>query len=437
MEEHALPEPRTDHADAYEASDVISNEPARMKTGWIAAFLILAGLIMRAPIVVLPLYIEPMSREMGRDPGSFGILTSLPLLMFVLVSLIVPWLADKLNLTRTLQLGMWLIVVGSLMRLLVTWNTMLVATGLIGAGIAILNIGMPTLVTEVFSEKPGLYTTSYSTGLVFGSVLLVFIDPLITAAFGWRAGIWVMAGMALIPALISMMMPQIRVAGSGADASPQTGSRTENRSGAKLRFLRDIRTWLFVGMFAGQAFLSYTLSAWLPVMLGASHITGVHYTGIMVLFNLAGLPASLIIPMFLARTKRVYHLWFVVWVTLVQAAVVALYPVRPMDALWGPVYWYVFGGVSCFFFTAIFVMVLTFYPLKAATSADAADLSGLSQSLGYLIAAAGPLLYGFVYGGQHMPGVSFAWGMTLVVLLNAWCAWHVVRINKFGLETLR
>ena len=54
----------------------------------------LAGLIMRAPIVVLPIYIEPMAEHMHRDVGSFGIITSLPLVMFVVVSLLVPWLVQ-------------------------------------------------------------------------------------------------------------------------------------------------------------------------------------------------------------------------------------------------------------------------------------------------------------------------------------------------------
>lgn len=78
-------------------------------------------------------------------------------------------------------------------------------------------------------------------------------------------------------------------------------------------------------------------------------------------------------------------------------------------------------------------MVLTFYPIKAATAADAAEISGMSQSVGYLIAATGPVLYGWMYG-DAMPGVSFVFAMILVVVINAWCSWHVIRMNVFSVR---
>ncbi len=386
-----------------------------------ASFLILAGLIMRAPIVVLPLYIAQMAREMHQDPESFGILTSLPLLMFVVVSMCVPWLVSHINLTRTMQLGSIIIFLGCLMRMLMTWNTMLIATALVGAGIAILNIAMPTLVSECFSEKPGLYTTGYSTGMVVGSVILVLIDPFVSRVFGWKTMMWAMVLMAFVPMVLSFFLPHITVS-----------TTVEKRNGAKIKFLKDPRTWLFIGMFAGQSFLSYTLSAWLPSMMTSAHVNPVHYTIINVLFNLGGLPVSLIIPMFIARTRRRYHIYLLAALTALQVAVIAFFG---MQAQVGVVYWYFFGTVACLFFTTIFVMALTFYPVKSATSADTADISGISQSLGYLIASTGPVLYGSVYG-TDLPGISFAWAMACVVIINAWCTWQVIRINKFGLQML-
>ncbi|TCD55047.1 MFS transporter [Alloscardovia theropitheci] len=386
-----------------------------------ASFLILAGLIMRAPIVVLPLYIVQMAREMNHDPQSFGILTSLPLLMFVLVSMCVPWLVSRINLTRTMQLGSAVIFIGCLMRMLMTWPTMLVATALVGAGIAILNISMPTMVSERFSHKPGLYTTAYSAGMVAGSVILVMIDPFVTDLFGWKAMMWLMVVMAFIPMFLSFFLPAVTVS-----------TTVEKRSGAKLKFLKDPRTWLFIGMFAGQSFLSYTLSAWLPSMMNADHVSETSYTIVNVLFNLAGMPVSLIIPLFIARTRRRYHIYLLGTLTAVQIAIVALYR---WHTEMGEVYWYLFGTIACLFFTTIFVMALTFYPIKSATSADTADISGISQSLGYLIASTGPVMYGAMYG-TDMPTISFAWSMAIAVLVTAWCTWQVIRINKFGLQML-
>ena len=127
----------------------LSSEPANLEIGegaqlvhardsshiLFSLFLMLAGLIMRAPIVVLPIYIEPMAEHMHRDVGSFGIITSLPLVMFVVVSLLVPWLVQKINLTRTFQVASVFIFVGSMLRGVLTWNTMLAGTVLVGIGL--------------------------------------------------------------------------------------------------------------------------------------------------------------------------------------------------------------------------------------------------------------------------------------------------------------
>ncbi|MDU6641082.1 MAG: MFS transporter, partial [Alloscardovia omnicolens] len=268
-------------------------------------FLMLAGLIMRAPIVVLPIYIEPMAEHLHRDVGSFGIITSLPLVMFVVVSLLVPWLVQKINLTRTFQVASVFIFVGSMLRGVLTWNTMLAGTVLVGIGIAILNIGMPTLVSEKFSQQPGLYTMRYCAAIVVGAIVLVLLSPFVSATIGWQAMLWVMAAMTACPMLLSFFLPQLTVETPEAMDSENKGT---HNSVIDLSLLRDVRIWLFIGMFAGQSFLSYTMSAWLPSILNADDVQSVHNTIIMLIFNAIGLPISVGIPFFVARTSRRYHI---------------------------------------------------------------------------------------------------------------------------------
>ncbi|WP_018143775.1 MFS transporter [Alloscardovia criceti] len=192
----------------------------------IAIFLVLIGAIMRAPIVVLPLYVEPMAQEMHRNPGNFGIVTSLPLLMFVLFSSFVSSIVEKLGLTKTLRIGSIVLFIGCLLRVAMTWETLLVGTALVGAGIAILNICMPTVVSEKFSDKPGIFTTAYSAAMVVGAIVLVTLSPLMSKLFGWHSMLWIMVLMAGIPMLLTFVLPDMLVSGS-----------QEPRKHAKLRFL--------------------------------------------------------------------------------------------------------------------------------------------------------------------------------------------------------
>ncbi|WP_018143774.1 MFS transporter [Alloscardovia criceti] len=168
-------------------------------------------------------------------------------------------------------------------------------------------------------------------------------------------------------------------------------------------------------------------------MVAAASVSPMHYSIIMVVFNFIGLPVSMIIPFFVARTRRRYHVLYLAGITSIQLIVIVLFR---FHAVLGTSYWYLFSIVSCIFFTSLFVMVLTFYPIKTLTSADTADISGISQSAGYFIASLGPVLYGSMYG-DGVPTLSFAWAMAGVVIFNAWCAWQVIRLNKFGLSTLQ
>lgn len=72
------------------------------------------------------------------------------------------------------------------------------------------------------------------------------------------------------------------------------------------------------------------------------------------------------------------------------------------------VLWMVFLGFAG---GASFGLVLMFFTLRTETAFEAADLSGFAQSIGYLIAAVGPVLFGFVHD------VTNSWTMPIAIFL--------------------
>jgi CP family cyanate transporter-like MFS transporter len=60
---------------------------------------------------------------------------------------------------------------------------------------------------------------------------------------------------------------------------------------------------------------------------------------------------------------------------------------------------------------ACFSLALTFFALRAPDPEHAAALSGMAQSVGYLLAAAGPFLFGVLRDATH------AWSAPLALLL--------------------
>ncbi|CCJ66011.1 Cyanate permease [Leuconostoc pseudomesenteroides 4882] len=54
---------------------------------------------------------------------------------------------------------------------------------------------------------------------------------------------------------------------------------------------------------------------------------------------------------------------------------------------------------------------MTTFTLKTSTSGQTAQLSGMSQSGGYLIAAIGPAMFGYAYGWWH------SWTPQIIVII--------------------
>ncbi|MNV58269.1 putative transporter YycB [compost metagenome] len=60
-----------------------------------------------------------------------------------------------------------------------------------------------------------------------------------------------------------------------------------------------------------------------------------------------------------------------------------------------------------------FGLVMMFFSLRTRSTQEAAELSGMAQSVGYVLAAMGPALFGWLHD------VTNSWTMPLVLLLGA------------------
>jgi CP family cyanate transporter-like MFS transporter len=70
------------------------------------------------------------------------------------------------------------------------------------------------------------------------------------------------------------------------------------------------------------------------------------------------------------------------------------------------------------------VLALSFISLRAGGAREAAALSGMAQSLGYLLAAAGPVLFGLLHDltGAWVAGFAMLLGMTVLQCIAAYAA---------------
>lgn len=160
--------------------------------------LVLMSSIMRAPITTMPLMLPQIAESLHVDQSQLGIITTIPLVMFLLISNFATKTMVKFGLNRALMLSLLSIIIGSILRMLVNMPLILLGTALIGSGIAHLNVLMPPFVATYFPNKIGLYTSVYSLAIMVGSAVFSLITAPVVAVSGWQG---VMGLLVLVPAV--------------------------------------------------------------------------------------------------------------------------------------------------------------------------------------------------------------------------------------------
>ncbi|UJL46076.1 MFS transporter [Virgibacillus sp. NKC19-16] len=106
-----------------------------------------------------------IQNDLGLASWSIGILTSLPLIRFAVMSPVAPWLGNKYTNEIVLIGGMIILAIGIVLRLVPMSMFLFGGTLLIGLGIAVANVLLPGVLKERFPNRVPLMTGVYSTAM--------------------------------------------------------------------------------------------------------------------------------------------------------------------------------------------------------------------------------------------------------------------------------
>ncbi|MCM2972400.1 MFS transporter [Larsenimonas suaedae] len=347
----------------------------RSRRFWLIAFM-LAALLLRAPIVVLGPVLAPIMSTLSLSSSEASLLTTLVILCFGLLSPIAPTLAGRLGLDRALAIAMAAVALGGVLRGVAHYDIMLIGTLLVGFGIACANVFMPSVVKrdrpDRLGQTMGLYTMVMGVGATLASGLAVSTMEL---AGSWSAPIWLWAVIAVVPA----MLWGIR--------STHAGKRPSTTEATTIRAMMGSRVAWMLTLFLGvQSFSFYTFQTWLPTLATEGGVSHDMAGWMLATANLISMPVSYLVARIAARCERHSALAF----TLTSIIGVAL-----VGLMWSPstlpLFWALCLGAGQ---GGCFTLALTLIVLRSQSSADASALSGMSQSIGYLMAASGPLVFG-------------------------------------------
>lgn len=354
---------------------------------------ILVGANLRVPLTSAGALVSFIRDDFGISNALAGAITTLPLIAFALLSPFAPKIANKIGMERTIAISLALLIIGILIRSAGAIELLFTGTLLVGLGIAVGNVLIPGIIKMNFPFKIGLMTGLYAIVMnVFGALGSGLSIPIATSgSFGWRGSLVIWSGLALITLLI--WLPQLM-------KKHDVKKKINNQKIGGM--LRSPLAWKITVFMGAQSLIFYTLITWLPTILTANGYD-IHLAGWGVfIFQFASIPFTFIIPVIADRMKNQVMLAFVSSGLILAGIIGLLAGLSELSILW-----VVFLGIGN---GSAFSLSMMFFTLRTKDGYEAAELSGMAQSLGYLLAAVGPVLVG---GLQDITG---SWTLPLSMM---------------------
>jgi MFS transporter, CP family, cyanate transporter len=389
------------------ASSVEATPPYGSRTAAImlAASLVLISFSLRTPITsVGPILLEAV-RATGLTPAGASLLTTLPSLCFGFFGPLAPMLARRLGTERALLVLLALLSAGIVLRVVPTWPALYAGQVIACFAIGLMNVLLPGLVKRDFPHHVALMTGFYSAAMCAGAAAAaaatVPMAGIIERAIGTPgANAWAYA-------LALWGLPAALAALAWAAQLPPSGHHARRGLLVVRGLWRDPLAWQVTLFMGSQSSLAYIVFGWLPTVLRGRGMSAVDAGVMLSLSMVAQAVASLSSPMLATRghDQRAAN---VIALTLTGAALMGCF-FAPLSTLWG---WAVLLGLAQ---GTSFTLALTVIGLRSPDSHVAAQLSGMAQGVGYLIASGGPFVAGSLL---HATGSL----SSVTVLCGAICA---------------
>src|ERR687897_1884908 len=362
----------------------------------VLGIVLLAANLRPALTGVAPL-IGQIRADTGISNGVAGLLTTLPLLAFGLLSPIAPHVARRFGMERVLLASLLVLAVGILLRWAGAVPALFLGTVVLGAAIAVANVLLPSLVKREFPGHAGLMTSVYSTSLGISAAVAAGVSVPLTqlAGIGWRGALAVWA----IPVLLASVawLPQLGRSDHPADPAVRSSPGVRDLWRSPLAW----QVTLFMGL---QSLAYYVTLTWLPEILQSEGMDAARAGWMLGLSQAVAIVTMFLAPM-IAGMRPSQRIVVVVAVGMSGLGVLGLLVAGSTAST----LWVVLLGLGQ---GASFSLALTLFALRSPDPGHAAALSGMAQSIGYLLAAGGPFLFGV------LRDVTGAWKVPLVLLLT-------------------
>lgn len=335
---------------------------------------------LRSPIISVAPVLSDVKTALNLNSFQISMLTSIPLFMFATCSVLVSRFSHKLSINKFLLYSLLILSFGLFLRVAGSLWALFLGSVFIGLGICIGNVVTPGYVKNNFPKQIGLMTGIFAVSMNISAALASGFSVNIGkwTGFGWRGslGIWlVISLLAMVVVIIEIVFnknqsQQAKSAISRSDFNMFTSSQAWNIS-------------IFMGL---QSLFYYCIVAWLPAFLTDHQMDAKDAGWVLFVIQITMLPVTFGAPIIANKMKN-QKVMIVFICTLMLTSTL-------MFAFLKSEWIYVNAALIGLSNGLSFSLAILFFSLRTKSSANAIKISGMAQSVGYLIAAFGPPVFG-------------------------------------------
>ncbi|WP_179315261.1 CynX/NimT family MFS transporter [Winogradskyella undariae] len=339
--------------------------------------------------------IDMIRLEVKLSDTLLGLLTTLPLLAFGVVSTMTALFTKRFGIGMTLLGALILLASGLIIRSAGGIFPLYLGTIILGIAIAFGNVLIPALIKRNFPHKAGFVTSLYSGVMSLGAAFAAGLSVLLAVEMnlGWRGSLGSWTLLAIFAIII--WIPNIKRI---KRLPPKRSFKVaiKKLSGSML-------VWKMAFYMGLQSATFYIILAWLPAILIDRGFDAAYAGWMLSLSQGTGIIGAILVPVWAGSRKDQRLVILSLVVIEVIGLIGLLLPGIGMVELWVSLIGIVIGGT--------FGLALLLIVLRSDDAETAAELSGIVQSIGYLIAATGPFIVGVIYD------LTQVWNYAIILLI--------------------
>ena len=348
--------------------------------------IVLLGMILRSPITSVGAISGPLKGILNINNTVVGLITTIPLIAFALCSPVVSKFSGKLGLEKTVFYSALIIAIGLGLRFYLNTYMFFFATFIVGVGITVGNVLLPGIAKKYFPENLGVMTGFYAVVMNVSAAFAAGISYPIASSniggiefsIGLAVNIWIV--IAILNAIVYLYISR---------KSTVENVVTEKSEGIR-HYLGSLKMWTLTLSMGLQSALFYCSVSWFAEIMISKDFSPETAGLLLSISQFAQFPSTFIVPILADKLHNKLIIPTVITIGYIVSLVGMLFTSGNFVLMLTFIVIFALAGGGSFSY------VMYLFSAKSRNESEAADISGLAQSGGYLLAAIFPPLLGYI-----------------------------------------